>query len=56
MKKYKLLGILASFIPVILLANDKDNAVPEIISKSNVVKCEYNEKMLILWSILRMQY
>ncbi|QLE79273.1 hypothetical protein FLM55_05795 [Francisella sp. Scap27] len=44
MKKYKLLGILASFIPVILLANDKDNAVPEIISKSNVVKCEYNEK------------
>ncbi|WP_233418142.1 hypothetical protein [Francisella orientalis] len=44
MRKYISLGILATLIPTILLANKQDNPVPEIIPKSNIIKCKYNEK------------
>ncbi|WP_150465727.1 nuclear transport factor 2 family protein [Francisella sp. SYW-2] len=44
MRKYISLGILATLMPTILLADKQDNPVPEIIPKSNIIKCKYNEK------------
>ncbi|AJI57402.1 hypothetical protein LA02_373 [Francisella philomiragia] len=48
MRKYISLGILATLMPTMLLADKQDNPVPEIIPKSNISNVNIMKKMLTL--------